>query len=355
PAPRPDGGGGEQPAPEPGDKPMPAPKPEPAPEPEANPEVGPPVDPGPAPEPEPTALTLQLEERDAWLEDNHPGNGNPLKTEGGNGGTVVANTFDGAWLHFGDIDLGEAGMSGIDVTYDAPTSRAPADVRLELRLGSPDGELAGTLALPQTGDGWGTYETVRGYLDASVSGVQDLYIVLRGTTDGGHPYLGNFDRVELWPQTLRSDYAALELERYDEWSTDVNPANNGPLKTEGGQSGDQVANTFDGAWLAYKGMQFGAAGVNEVEILYAGNAGNTAADAAVQIRLGAPTGELVGTVQTPPTGGGWGTYATATAELTRTVTGTQDLYLFLTGTTDGTYRYIGNFDRAAFALTDTGG
>ncbi|MGM1047767.1 hypothetical protein [Paenibacillus uliginis] len=60
----------------------------------------------------------------------------------------------------------------------------------------------------------------------------------------------------------------------DEWSTELNPSNRGPLKTEPGRSGQQVANTFDGAWLAYKGMDFGSAGVNRLSIEYSGNSTN---------------------------------------------------------------------------------
>ncbi len=349
--PQPDPGtpGGEEPG-QPGEE---EPLPEPLPVPVKTPDV-----PEPAVEPEPPAETPKFEAVDGKLAiqfeaytdlstDMHP-NGKPLDTEPNNGGNVVKNTFDGAWLAYQRADFGTAGMNRIQVVYDAPTGRAPADARAEIRLGSVDGTLIGTVALTNTGSSWGTYRTASANLNTTVTGVQNVYIVLKGTTTGDLPYIGNFDSFTF--DKIRSDYAPLELEKYDAWSTDVNPANNGPLKTENGNNSQQVANTFDGAWMAYKRMNFGSEGVNQFTVTYSGNSTNTAADSKVEIHLGSVDGTLVGTVATPPTASGWGTYATVTADLTQTVTGVQDLYVVFRGTTSSTYKYIGNFDKANFSL-----
>ncbi|MEC0329445.1 glycoside hydrolase family 92 protein [Paenibacillus macerans] len=352
--PQPDPGtpGGEEPG-QPGQPGEEEPLPEPLPVPVKTPDV-----PEPAVEPEPPAETPNFEAADGKLaiqfeaytglsSDKHP-NGAPLGTEPNNGGTVVKNTFNGAWLAYQRADFGTAGMNRIQVVYDAPTGRAPADARAEIRLGSVDGTLIGTVALTNTGSSWGTYRTAAANLNTTVTGVQDVYIVLKGTTTGDLPYIGNFDSFTF--DKVRSDYAKLELETFDAWSTELNPAKGTPLKTENGKSGKQVANTFNGAWLAYKGMDFGSAGVNQFAIEYSGNSNSVPADAAVEVRLGSVNGTLAGKAAVPPTAGSWGTYKTATAELNRTVTGVQDVYLVLTGTTDSKYTYIGNFDNASFSL-----
>ncbi|GBF74286.1 alpha-1,2-mannosidase [Paenibacillus sp. 598K] len=295
-----------------------------------------------------TGIRLEFESRSSWSEAVNAFNNKPLKTESGNNGTVVGNTFTGAWLAFEGIDFGEQGVNQIAVVYDAPVSRTPADIALEIRTSSPDGPLAGIVQLPRTDNGWGQYRIEEALLDVTLQGIQDLYLVMRGTTTNDHLYIGNFDSIAFSHVPMRADYAMLELERYDEWSTAINPGNNQPLKTENGKSGKQVANTYDGAWLAYKNMNFGISGVNYVSVEYAGNRGNTAADARVEVRLGDVSGPLLATIDTPPTADGWGVYAEAGAALTESLTGTKDIYFVMRGTTNGTYRYIGNYDNVRF-------
>ncbi|WP_407272773.1 GH92 family glycosyl hydrolase [Radiobacillus sp. PE A8.2] len=294
-------------------------------------------------------LTLEFESRSEWSSDVNTFNNGPLKTEANNGGVVVANTFDGAWLAYNGVDFGTEGKNKVTVEYDAPSSRAPEGSALEFRLGGVDGQLVGTVPLEHTGSGWGSYTTMEADLTTTVTGTQDLYIVMKGNTTSDFPYIGNFDQFTFDYEEVRTDFTSLELESFDDWSTEVNPANNSPMKTEAGKSGEQVANTFNGAWLAYENIDFGTDGVNQLAIEYASNSGNSAQDAAIEVRLGAIDGTLIGTVAVPPTGSGWGTYSTATAAFDESITGIQDVYLVLTGTTDATYKYIGNFDRASFS------
>jgi predicted alpha-1,2-mannosidase len=295
-------------------------------------------------------LTVQLENRTEWSSDVNTFNNNPLKTESGNNGTVVSNTFNGAWLAYDNVGFGTEGANNIIVEYDAPTNKVPAGSKLEIRVDTIDGEIVGTVDLPNTGSGWGTYQTTKAQLNRTVTGTHKLYVVMKGSTTSVLPYIGNIDRLTFGYQKVRSDFAKLELETYDEWSTDPNPANNSPLKTENGKSGQQIANTFNGAWLAYKGMDFGSNGTNQLSIEYASNSASCAADSAVEVRLGGVNGTLVGKIATPPTASGWGTYKTVTGKLTQTLTGLQDVYLVFTGTTDSTYKYIGNFDNASFSF-----
>ncbi|MFC0335659.1 GH92 family glycosyl hydrolase, partial [Paenibacillus sepulcri] len=322
------------------------PLPEPIPLPTDEPDV-----PDEPEEPGEDGLTIQFEGSTDRSSELNQFNQGPLKTEQNNGGTTVSNTFTGAWLAYDNVDFGTEGANHITVEYDAPSTKVPAGSTLDIRLGAKDGELVGTVNLPNTGSGWGTYKTTDAQLNKTLTGKQNLYIVMNGNTTQSLPYIGNFDRFTFDYVKIRNDFAKLELETYDEWSTELNPAKNSPLKTEGGKSGQQVANTFNGAWLAYKKMDFGSEGVNQLSIEYSSNSLNCAPDSAVEVRLGSKEGTLVGTIAVPPTASGWGTYKTATGDLTQTFTGLQDVYLVLTGTTDGTYTYLGNFDNASFTLS----
>lgn len=339
-----------EPAPEPPESPGEDEMPEPIPVPIKTPDV-----PEPPVEPEPPAdnpKTIEFENYTAMSSDVNTVNNKPLGTEEGNHGTVVKNTFHGAWLSYKDVDFGTEGANRVTVEYTAPSDRVPADAELEFRLGGTSGELIGKVSLPNTGSGWNNYSTATTTLTQTVRGKQDLYVVMRGSTTSSLPYIGNFDRLTWEYQKTRSDFAPLELEKYDAWSTELHPVKGTPMKIEGASGGinsQQVANTFNGAWLAYKGMDFGVDGVNQVSITYAGNTNNTAADASVEIRIGGVNGTLVGTVATPPTGSGWGNYQTVTADLNQTLTGLQDIYVVLRGTTNGTYFYIGNFEKMVFS------
>ena len=319
-------------------------------EPEAPVQPGVPGQPGEQPETE--QLKIEFESRSTWSDARNTFNNNPLKTEPNNGGTVVGNTFTGAWLAYKDINFGEKGKNKVSIVYDSPTGRAPADIALEFRIGSVDGPLVGNVALPRTGSGWGQYRTQEAMLDTTITGVQDLYIVMKGSTTSNLLYVGNFDSFTMSHVPVRADYAMLEMESYDEWSTALNPGNNDPLKTENGKSGRQVANTYDGAWLAYKSMNFGQSGVNQVAIEYSGNRGRVASDARVEVRLGGVNGTLLATVFTPPTGNNWSNHATVTADLSQPLTGMHDLYFVFRGTTNNTFWYIGNFDNTRFTKVE---
>jgi|GEM_PF-1409427 alpha-1,2-mannosidase, putative len=337
------------------------------PDPEGPPVIEDPLpEPLPLPEPKPeepetpdepdNGLTIQFEDRAEWTTANHPsGTGGGLQTEAGNGGTVVAHTFTGAWLAY-NVDFGTTGFNNVTVQYDAPTDKVPAGSKLEFRLDSEKGELVGTVNLEDKNAGWGSYIATKANLTRTLTGQQRLVVVMVAGTPNNLPYIGNFDWFKFGYEKIRTDYAKLELESYDEWTTDVNPENSSPLGTEAGKDGvgKQVKNTFNGAWLAYKRMDFGSVGVDKFSIEYAGNSTNTYNNSSVEVRLGSPTGTLVGTVATPPTAGNWGTYAIASGSLTQKLTGIQDVYLVLTGTAgegETGKKYIGNFDNAAFSLS----
>ena len=330
---------------EPGEEGLPEPIPVPEPEIEL-PE--PPVDDLPEPPnffPANGKLEIELENYTDVTKAQHS-NGSGIGKEEKDGRSLVNNTFNGAWLGYERADFGTTGVTRVQVAYDAPSGRVPSDAVAEIHLDSLDSPPIATVSLAQTGSGWGTYGTASVQLKEPVSGLHDVYIVLKGTTNSSQPYIGNLDKMTF--DRVRNDFEALELENFDAWSTDNNPAKGTPMKKEKGKSGEQVANTFNGAWLAYNGMDFGTGGVNKIAIEYSGNSNSCPVDASIEVRLGSVNGTLVGKVAVPPTADSWGTYQTATATLNQTLTGVQDIYLVMTGTTDSKYIYIGNFDNASF-------
>jgi autotransporter-associated beta strand protein len=79
-------------------------------------------------------------------------------------------------------------------------------------------------------------------------------------------------------------------------------------------------------WAAYAGFQFGAG----VDYGWLEATSNHGTGGTIQLRLGSPTGTLVGSVVIPNTGG-WNNYRKFRFALSQTVTGSQDLYLKFVG------------------------
>ncbi|MFI1212091.1 glycoside hydrolase family 3 C-terminal domain-containing protein [Streptomyces sp. NPDC020802] len=85
-------------------------------------------------------------------------------------GTAVGASREGAWLKFADSRLGfGAARFGARV--------AGAGGKVEIRLGSPTGTLAGTASVSGTGSTY-TYAEVSAQLSAAAKGRQDVYLVL---------------------------------------------------------------------------------------------------------------------------------------------------------------------------------
>ncbi len=102
------------------------------------------------------------------------------------GGLDVGYIESGDWTRYDGVDFGARTTS-----ISARVASATSGGNIEFRLGSPDGMLVGTLAVPNTG-GWQTWMTLSTWL-TNVHGIQDL--VLRFTGGGG--YLLNVN----WPSS----------------------------------------------------------------------------------------------------------------------------------------------------------
>lgn len=152
----------------------------------------------------------------------------------------------------------------------------------------------------------------------------------------------------------QSAYRRLQAESSDDWS-------GGSLARESstdssGASLGNLGGVGDGSWISYGDIDFGDDLPETVTLRYANNSTRCAPDARVELRLDAPDGTLVGTVETPATGSNWNAYATVTHTLadSSVLDGSHTLYLVFRGTTTDALPWIGNFDWVQFAGADDG-
>ncbi|KQW48499.1 hypothetical protein ASC77_07020 [Nocardioides sp. Root1257] len=143
-------------------------------------------------------------------------------------------------------------------------------------------------------------------------------------------------------------YRRLEAEKHDSWS--------GGADLHDEASG--IGGVRPGSWIAFNGVTFGADQVpDQIQVRYSGASADGYANAAVEVHLGAADGPLLAKVATPPTASSFGTYATATADLTNVeallAAAPATVYFTFTGTnptsTDTSQHWVGNFDFMQFA------
>jgi len=90
------------------------------------------------------------------------------------GGRDVAFIENGDYIGFKDINFGRGAES---VNFRIGSNGAPASI--EVRLGSPDGKLIGTMDVSSTG-GWQKWNTQKCKIEKT-SGINDVYFVFKGT------------------------------------------------------------------------------------------------------------------------------------------------------------------------------
>ncbi|MGP4113701.1 PQQ-dependent sugar dehydrogenase [Streptomyces sp. 4N509B] len=95
------------------------------------------------------------------------------------GGRTVGFIEDGDWIAFEPYVLADA----TDLT--ARVSSDGAGGTVEVRAGSPDGTLLGSVDVPNTG-GWETFEDVTTSLSNAPTGTTTLYLVFTGPSDSGY-------------------------------------------------------------------------------------------------------------------------------------------------------------------------
>jgi glucosylceramidase len=95
------------------------------------------------------------------------------------GGYDLGYANDGAWALYKNIDFGTSVKSVVVRAASAGSGGA-----LEFHIGSVSGPLIGSATIPVTG-GWQTWTNVPAAISGA-SGINDLYIVFKGTTNIGN-------------------------------------------------------------------------------------------------------------------------------------------------------------------------
>lgn len=89
------------------------------------------------------------------------------------GGQNVGWISNGDWLRYDQLTLAENASARFRIAREPGT----AQPRIEVRLGSPTGTLAGTIDVPETTD-WQDWETIEANL-TNAAGIYDVYLVFR--------------------------------------------------------------------------------------------------------------------------------------------------------------------------------
>lgn len=271
---------------------------------------------------------LEAEKSDAW-------SGGSLKNES----TNLGGTYDNAWIQYKGIDFTNMDIDTINVRYSTRNDACATDGRIEVRENNKDGDLLGTVQIPLT-SGWSDYKEVNVALDKKPEGLKDICFVLKGSTDATRIYIANIDYLQFSKGVPKQETnIKLEAEKSHSWSA-------GELKNEASNLGG----TYNGAWIAYKDIDFGTQNLNSIDIKYATRTDKCVTDGTVEVREGNSTGNLLGVVSIPQTTG-WSDYKVATAILNKRLNGKQDLCFVLKGTTSVDRPYIANVDYMEFKKT----
>ncbi len=256
--------------------------------------------------------TVQINAIDYDVE-SHPTDDNKIRK----GTPSVGYITNGTWVAYNNIDLG-GGVTSLSIEAASATSGGT----VQFRLGSPTGTVIGSVVVGNTG-GWNNYRSYTTSAVQSVSGAQDLYVVFVGASTG---YLLNLKTItfELETEVISPDLGVLfTAVSYNSEShpSDLNLVRNMTSK---------VGYIKNGTWIAFESFDFGS-GVSSFTV---NAASTTAAAKTIQLRLGSPTGTLIGSVAVNNTGG-WDTFAPFSTTALQPVSGVQNLYLVFVSSSTG--------------------
>jgi Carbohydrate binding module (family 6)/Bacterial Ig domain len=264
-----------------------------------------------------------------FTSESHTGNDTIIKKNG----DAVENIQNGSWVSYAGFDFDTG------VTYcwiEAATAGVGGTI--QVRTGAANGPVAGTIAVRSTGN-ISTFKPFPLKLSTPITGVKDLFL----TFTGGTGNLFNVKRIHF--QRFAPDYQSPN--GYTDWEMPVTERGlfqaisfdvKGP--TGIATNGDKLTSIQNGSWVGYKNFDFGVTpGMNFFWV----QASTSGTGGKIEVRLGSDAGELVGTITVTGTGG---SYKPFLGNLTRNVSGKNDLYLKFTGGT-GTLFSLDTFRFAA--------
>ena len=118
-------------------------------------------------------------------------------TRPGGSGIAVGYIEDGDWIRFDSLDFGNQGAASITVRASSNTDGGT----IEVRLGSPTGDLAGTVNISNTG-GWSEFEYFRAnHAGGIIYNKVTLYLVFKG----GSGFLLDLDEFRFSTDVIATD------------------------------------------------------------------------------------------------------------------------------------------------------
>ena len=230
------------------------------------------------------------------------------------GGEKVGAVSPGDFVNYRGVDLGDGGQT---LSLRVSSAIRPwQTASIEVRSGAIDGPLLGVVPVGNTG-GWDSFDDLELSLPGDVSGPTDLFLIGRGSA----PALWDLDRLAVVPPRVATETIEAELFG-SENGVGIFGGGTEVLRTGDAQAGD---------WLRYPNVDFGD-GVGSVEMRLAG----FSSTAAVEVRLGSPTGTQIARIVPGNTDNGR-FMVDAVAELSvapELVAGVHDVYLVFTGTSN---------------------
>jgi len=197
---------------------------------------------------------------------------------------------------------------------------------IEIRVGSQNGTLIGSLTVPSTGS-WDTFEVIRGSISNSINGVNNLYLVFKGPVNiDWFAIIGNSRTPTptpvptATPATVRNPFVEIQAETYDFTNAQY-------IQTFGISGGGYAIGYLSaGDYIAFNNVNFGS-GINTFKARIA-----TENATKLEIRVGGANGPLLAEVPIPSTGS-WENYQEISFTFTNgnIVSNNQTLYFVFNG------------------------
>jgi hypothetical protein len=230
------------------------------------------------------------------------------------GGYSIGLVKAGEWLEY-TVDVKTSGTYTLEARVASQFSGGAFHVEVN------GADKTGRMSVPNTG-GWQRWTTVsKGGISLS-AGRYVLRLKFDANSSAG--YVGNFNWLKLstgtttstttLPAGTRSAFSNIAASSFN--------ASKGVTK-----SGSAITQVDGGDYVGYNNINFGSAGATKFSLNIA--VPSTHAGKKVLVRIGGPTGTVVGTLVTRATGG-WGVYQTQTISIAR-VTGLKTVYLTFEG------------------------
>ncbi len=237
-----------------------------------------------------------------------PGDNNLVRAMSGGRVGYIKN---GSWVRYAGFDCG-AGATNFMIE----TAAAGAGGTIEVRLGATNGTLIGSVTVTNTGSNT-NFQWCAATLSPQPSNTNHLFLMFLGNGSGFLFDIRNF--LLSGPASVVPKAAGNPIRSVD---FDLEPSPGGApiLANE-----EVLESIVDQSWVAYTNFNFG-----EDANRFAIEAATLLAGGRIEVRLGSPTGSLVGTVAVRHTGSDVH-YQDFDCVLSPSVGGTNDLYLKFVG------------------------